>query len=65
MAGDSSRDLKSLGMRRPISVRLGVEELAVIREAAEVSNTPITSWMREAIPQRLGKVKDSTARRAV
>ena len=65
MSGDLSRDLRTLGKRQPISVRFGVDELAAVREAAEVSNTPITRWMREAILQRLDQVNGSTARQAV
>ena len=62
---NTSGDVKRLGERRPISVRFGVDELAAVREAAAVSNTPITSWMREAILQRLDQVNGSIARQAV
>lgn len=58
---DLSRDVKTFGKRQPISVRLGVEEIADIREAAAITDTPITRWMREAILLRLNKANDHTA----
>ena len=58
---DLSRDVKTFGKRHPISVRLGVEEVTAIREAAAVTDTPVTRWMRDAILNRLSKTNDHTA----
>lgn len=65
MSGVLSRDLRTLGKRRPISVRLGVEELAAVREAASETKTPITRWMREAILIRLNQTNGSAEKQTV
>ena len=62
---DLGRDFRTFGKRHPISVRMGAEEVAAIREAAAETTTPITRWMREAILARLNQTNRSAEKQTV